>query len=73
MVAVLILSAIMVSCGGGAQQSTTAPEKHTHTEAPATTAPAKDSPTEAPTVTTQASEAETTEVGDVVDFPEVPI
>ena len=46
-VAVLILSAVLVSCGGG-EQSTTASQQNVVTE------------------------AGTTEVGDVIDFPEVP-
>ena len=49
-VAVLILSAVLVSCGGG-EQSTTASGNDVATEAPATG---------------------TTEVGDVVEFPEIP-
>ena len=50
-VAVLILSALLVSCGGN-KNSTTSSKKDD------TTAP---------------SEIETTEVGDAVEFPEIPI
>ena len=50
-VAVLILSAVLVSCGGG-DQSTTAPKKEDATEAP---------------------NVEVTTVGDVVEFPEIPL
>ena len=49
-VAVLILSVVLVSCGGS-EKSTTAPKQDTVTEA---------------------FEAETTESGGVVVFPEVP-